>query len=155
MLGDKKSESVYLYDRSQRDLYLQELSLDKCPHQVQVYSLIDLEAGDSRLEGGFWKSHLQSCELCRQKAKQVHQQMQEIENLIPTPDLEQETINKWQKSLETIVSQGPLDSSLTGVMKNFWFFALRPAIQDFFGVLKRPKIQMLIWASVIWFLFNH
>lgn len=155
MLNSKKQESVYLYDKSQRELYLKELSLDKCPHEVQIYSLIDLEGGEKRLESGFWKEHLQSCKICQKKAQKVSESMREIELLIPTPELDQERLHGWRKGIENFVAGSPMDQGLSHKLKMTWETHISPAVFDFLTVLKKTKIQMLIWATFAWFFFSR
>lgn len=155
MLKNKNQDSVYLYDKSQRDLYLKELSFEKCPHEVQIYSLIDLEGGEKRLESSFWSNHLQNCKLCRKKAKKVHEFMQEVEFMIPTPELNQDQLDEWRSRLDKFVSGGPMDKSLLNCARNIWEARISSAVFDFLGVLKRPRIQMLLWATFAWFVFSR
>lgn len=155
MLNSKNHDSVYLYDKSQRELYLKELSVEKCPHEVQIYSLIDLEGGERRLESGFWKGHLQTCHLCRKKTVNVHETMREIELLIPAPTLDQRLLNGWRESIERFVSGTPIDHSMSNRLRQTWDSRIAPALFDFFSVLKRPRIQMLIWATFAWFVFSR
>lgn len=155
MLDHGKDKSVYLYDKSQRDLYLKELSIDKCSHEVQVYSMIDLEEGESRFETEFWKSHLDTCHVCRQRIEKVYLQMEEINSLIPLPEVEQKQLHQWQSHLEKFVSGSPLDKSLGNRLRNFWPMLLRPALLDFWSVLKQPWAQVGIWSLFAWFILSR
>lgn|GEM_PF-4416048 len=154
-MSPKNQESIYLYDKSQRGLYLKELSIDKCSHEVQVYSLIDLEGAQSRRENGFWKNHLETCEHCQKRIVKVIQSMKEVESLIPVPELDQQKLNKWQSSLEKLVAGGPLDESASSLVKKIWDLQISPAIDDFISVLRRPRIQMLIWSIIAWLFFSR
>lgn len=153
---DKEQEfdSVYLYAKERRSDYLDEMTLKRCAHSNQVYSLLDLDVGAERMEQGFWKKHLDVCEICRVKTQKILAGHKEVEALIPKVDLGVDQKEALNTSCKQLIKGTYLDQSWSHRWRVFYLSALVPAVSDFISCLKKPSVQFAIWAGLAWVILS-
>lgn len=129
-------DSIYLYDKQHRDLYLKSFQKPHCPHSKKILSVLDKGFFDSNNHE--LSSHVQKCGECRDQLAAMSSKLREIEMMIPYEKPGEEILTRYQAKLASL-NPAPWKNTMREILMTDLKVFLKPCLKS----LLDPRVQVV------------
>ena len=134
-------DSIYLYDKQNRDLYLKSFSKPHCPHSKKILSVLD--KGFFEVKNHELSSHVQKCSECRDQLAAMSSKLREIEFLIPHEKPSDEVLKRYHSKLASY-EELPWKNMLRDFLMTDLKVYLKPCLKSMLD----PRVQVVFLCMV-------